>query len=120
MMITSATMNVKTAHKVLQRALQVLLAVLALLIAFLVQSVRNHVLAAETTLPAAEVIRLVHEEREKAAVHSNTEDPVARCARTEAQRFSHTKPDGSKWNNPLLKPKNIAQHIGQSFINIIY
>jgi len=97
-------MNVKTAHKVLQRALQVLLAVVALLIAFLVQSVRANVLAAENALPTSELIRLVNEERGEA----NQLSTGGLYTREEAQRLSHTRPDGRRWLPPFFEMENTA------------
>jgi len=104
MSITSASMSVKTAHKVLQRALQVLLAVVALLIAFLVQSVCANVLAAENALPTSEMIRLVNEERREA----NLLYPGGPYTREEAQRLTHTRPDGRRWVTPFFELENIA------------
>jgi len=60
---TSTVMTVETAHKVLQRALQLLFAVVALLIAFMVQSFVSHAQAAGHPPAGPASVRLTDGER---------------------------------------------------------
>jgi len=107
MMNTSTVMTVKTAHKVLQRALQLLLAVVALLIALLVQSISSHANAASDPPLAPEIIRLINEERLTTGPFPFLEETsmitaTGLHAREAARRFSHTRPGGSMRNIPFL------------------
>jgi len=118
-MNTSATMTMKTARIVLQRALQLLLAIAALFIALLVQSPSSYALAEKKPSPPSEVIRLINEERAKVGVSPLVEDPslivaAGLRAREAAQRFSHTRPNGSKWNTIFFEFEISAYRRGEN------
>jgi len=107
MMNTSTAMTMKAAHKGLQRALQLLLAMVTLLIVLLVQSFASHVQAADHLPLEPEAIRLINEERSPAQDLRRAEDTsmiVGAGLRTReaAQRFSHTRPDGSKRHTVIV------------------
>jgi len=94
--------TVDLASRLLDRALQILIAVIAFLVAFLVLALAPSAMAEDTASLKNEVIRLVNVERTKAGVPALHEDEklieaANQRAEEASRKFSHVRPNGSKW-----------------------
>ncbi len=94
-------MTINNTSRMLNRALQVLAVIVVLIASFLVLALATSAMAEEDAF-TTEVIRLVNVERSKAGLPALQEQadliPAANTRAQEASvKFSHTRPDGSKW-----------------------